>query len=222
MKQSHQQNINLDALVNDLPKEIKPENDLWLGIEKQLTPQQGENRTTTSSKWRTVAIAASLMLVSLIGLQQWFYFNHDDRQLAKVNDRTNMANDAFIQEDDIKSYAQDIAPLNALIQQIAANHQAQIDALITSQQTQGFATVNYQQAIETMTTEQQQSKIEKSLFDLRQAADSTQQILLKEPNNQQIWQLWIWILKQELALIKQLPLLPIYQAQDQPLLNQHI
>lgn len=73
---SHTNINNLDSqlakLVKHAPKEIAPEQDLWLGIEKQLD-KSGFQQTNSkrSQQWRRLAVASILLLTGVLGSNLW-------------------------------------------------------------------------------------------------------------------------------------------------------
>ncbi|WP_447078959.1 hypothetical protein [Shewanella algae] len=59
----------LEQLIEQLPREKTPERDLWPEIAARLEQSQPPKAAKSTNGWRNLAIACSLLLVSLLGYQ---------------------------------------------------------------------------------------------------------------------------------------------------------
>ncbi|MGB0893635.1 MAG: hypothetical protein ACPGUD_04450 [Parashewanella sp.] len=66
------QDKQLDALLRDLPKGIKPQNDMWRGIEQRMDVGIKDNTDSKKYNWQMFA-AASLLLFSVALSWQWLF-----------------------------------------------------------------------------------------------------------------------------------------------------
>ncbi|GIU04770.1 MULTISPECIES: hypothetical protein [unclassified Shewanella] len=64
----------LTQLINQAPKEIQPQKELWSNIEKQLDKpefQQTKTENQQNSQWMRLAIASMVLLTGLVGINLW-------------------------------------------------------------------------------------------------------------------------------------------------------
>ncbi|WP_299808359.1 hypothetical protein [uncultured Shewanella sp.] len=64
----------LTQLINQAPKEIQPQKDLWSDIEKQLDKpefKQTKPEHQKSSQWIRLAVASLVLLTGLVGMNLW-------------------------------------------------------------------------------------------------------------------------------------------------------
>ncbi|ABV88488.1 hypothetical protein [Shewanella pealeana] len=67
-------NAKLTQLINQAPKAIVPQKDLWHDIERQLDKpefEQAKPGHQKNSQWIRLAIASMILLVGLVGLNIW-------------------------------------------------------------------------------------------------------------------------------------------------------
>ena len=183
MSQSKQ---DLDTLLKSLPKHMTPTKDLWARIQPQLTQQAKQPKT---SNWRIMAMAASIVIVSFLGILTWQHqYSTRDPLLTQTTSS-------------ISTIANTPNALSELVDQISQTHQAQIDAFISNQYTHNWSLV-------TASDKQLQPDINKALVELRVTSIQVQAALKQQPENQQMWQLWRWLMKREITLLQQGQKLP--------------
>ncbi|MCT8987509.1 hypothetical protein [Shewanella phaeophyticola] len=88
-----------------------------------------------------------------------------------------------------------------LINQIAQTHQSQLEGFIRNQYT-----VSWQLSADNK--EHIQTDIAKALAELESASVQVQAALTQQPTNQQLWQLWRWIMQRQITLLQQGQKLP--------------
>lgn len=180
---------DLDHLIGTLPPEIAPTTDLWNGIKPHLTPQKTHQNSVVRPLW---AIAATFLVCSLLWLTQW----HDESGLTQV--QTANVTPATI---DTSASVEVDNHLIELINQIAQTHQSQLDGFIRNQYT-----VSWQ--LSANNNEHIQTDIAKALAELESASVQVQAALTQQPTNQQLWQLWRWIMQRQITLLQQGQKLP--------------
>ncbi|MGX9460340.1 hypothetical protein ACWXWU_03745 [Shewanella sp. A14] len=173
---------DLDSLLDTLPSEMVPQKDLWVTIKPQLTSQP---INATPSKWPVWAIAASLVVCSTLSLS-FFYAN----------------NPLLVQTTDIPLETDQ--NLTQLIDQIDHTHQIQLSGFSRNQYT-----VSWQS--NTHNNKQIQNDISTALTELDNASAQVKAALKQQPTNQQLWQLWRWIMQRQITLLQQGQRIPSIQ-----------
>ncbi|MGE6433385.1 anti-sigma factor [Shewanella baltica] len=174
----------LEQLINSAPKEMSPTHDLWQGIEKRMDKPL-VSQTRQSQNGRQWAIAASFIMLVVLGYSQLPYFNQLTTQ------QTELAQNSAMPEQ------QGDAALQLLLTQIAASHQAQVDNLEQTTNALAWQTSSFS------------APVEQGLAELRRAANQIYQALQANPTDKQLWQLWLWVQQRELDLLQQGQKLPI-------------
>lgn len=191
----------LQQLINTMPQELTPTRDLWQDIEKRLDKPLSEVQLTQASERKTHyaqwAMAASVLLVALIGYQQLPLFGILGSNGNNADLSPELAKVTQAEPRDAKSNPADSATLAQLLTQIAASHQAQVDALENAPHAQAWQ-ASYIGA-----------PLEQGLTELRLAATQIFQALQANPTDQQLWQLWLWVQRRELELLQQGQKLPL-------------
>ena len=175
----------LQQLIDDAPKTLTPERDLWQGIEKRMDKplaSQTARRQAPRLQGAQWAIAATIVLAVFFG----FY----TQAPVKTSLPEQIASQA----------ADDEQVLQALLSQIAQTHQAQVTSLaqtptVVAWQTSRFST-----------------PLEQGLAELRRAGEQIYQALQANPTDKQLWQLWLWVQQRELDLLQQGQKLPIQNS----------
>lgn len=175
----------LQQLIDDAPKTLTPERDLWQGIEKRMDKpltSQPASRQAPRLQGAQWAIAATIVLAVFFG----FY----TQAPVKTSLPEQIASQA----------ADDEQVLQALLSQIAQTHQAQVTSLaqtptVVAWQTSRFST-----------------PLEQGLAELRRAGEQIYQALQANPTDKQLWQLWLWVQQRELDLLQQGQKLPIQNS----------
>lgn len=179
---------DLDHLIGTLPPEIAPTTDLWDGIKphltSKLTPQKALHKNVVRPLW---AIAATFLVCSLLWLTQW----RDESELTQV--QTANVTPATI---DTSASVEVDNHLIELINQIAQTHQSQLNGFIRNQYT-----VSWQLSADN--NKHIQTDIAKALVELENASNQVQAALAQQPTNQQLWQLWRWIMQRQITLLQQ-------------------
>ncbi|WP_282110001.1 hypothetical protein [Shewanella algicola] len=186
---------DLDHLISTLPPEVAPTTDLWDGIKPHLTSQKTHQNSVVRPLW---AIAATFLVCSLLWLTQW----RDEPVLPQEQTLTQVqtANVTTATIDTPASIEVD-NHLIELINQIAQSHQSQLDGFIRNQYT-----VSWQ--LSANNNEHIQTDIAKALAELESASVQVQAALTQQPTNQQLWQLWRWIMQRQITLLQQGQKLP--------------
>jgi hypothetical protein len=196
MNQSQQ---DLDSLVKSLPLEMEPTTDLWPAIAAQLPPQS-QQKTHLTRPW---LIAASVAVCSLLALLLW-QRPDDNSLLPQTAALTTTTPQATVNTEVslTTSSTQTEATLAELVDQIALTHQTQLDVFNQNQYTVSW------QLSSTDAPQQIQSDISQALAELDMASKQVQAALKQQPTNQQIWQLWRWIMQRQITLLQQGQKLP--------------
>jgi hypothetical protein len=92
--------------------------------------------------------------------------------------------------------------LTELVEQIALTHQNQLEAFNQNQYTVSW------QLSSTDTQQQMPTDIGQALVELDKASKQVQAALKQQPTNQQMWQLWRWIMQRQINLLQQGQKLP--------------
>lgn len=192
----------LQQLIDAIPQQLTPTRDLWQGIEKRLDKPLNEPQLTSSVKkthFTPWAMAASVLLVALVGYQQLPLVGISETTGNNPNVSPTLAksNVTVAETVDAKTHPADPATLAQLLTQIATSHQAQVDALENNPHAQAWQ-ASYIGA-----------PLEQGLTELRLAATQIFQALNANPTDQQLWQLWLWVQRRELELLQQGQKLPL-------------
>ena len=190
MNQSPQ---DLDSLIKSLPLEMQPTTDLWPEITAQLSPQS-QQKTHLTRPW---LIAASVAVLSLLAMLLWQRPDGNSLlpQTATITTTvpgTTLNTEATLAE----------STLVELVDQIALTHQTQLDVFNQNQYTVSW------QLSSTDAPQQIQSDISQALAELDTASKQVQAALKQQPTNQQMWQLWRWIMQRQITLLQQGQKLP--------------
>ncbi|MGR6503561.1 anti-sigma factor [Shewanella sp. Koi 1] len=175
----------LQQLIDDAPKALTPERDLWQGIEKRMDkPLVSQTAVRQAPRLQGVqwAIAATVVLAVFFG----FY--------------TQAPVITLLPEQIVSQPADDEQALHTLLSQIAQTHQAQVTSLehpptVVAWQTSRFS-----------------APLEQGLAELRRAGEQIYQALQANPTDKQLWQLWLWVQQRELDLLQQGQKLPIQNS----------
>ncbi|MEZ9138867.1 MULTISPECIES: hypothetical protein [unclassified Shewanella] len=189
MKKNQPQQENLDDLIASLPKEISPKADLWQDIDDQISAKTNSNMTQKSmvkgdSHWKMIAMAASLAFVMVLGWKLSTPNISSTETLTVNNALSNQSTEDLI----------------ALVDQIAQTHQQQISSFEDNKYTVG------------MQLDNQTNPFNKGFSELELASKEIQQALKNDPNNKQVWDLWLWIMKREIELLQQQQRTPMNTA----------
>ena len=195
MNQSPQ---DLDSLIKSLPLEMQPTTDLWPEITAQLSPQS-QQKTHLTRPW---LIAASVAFLSLLAMLLWQRPDGNSLlpQTATITTTvpgTTLNTEATLAE----------STLVELVDQIALTHQTQLDVFNQNQYTVSW------QLSSTDAPQQIQSDISQALAELDTASKQVQAALKQQPTNQQMWQLWRWIMQRQINLLQQGQKLPLISKQ---------
>uniref|UniRef100_Q0HYL5 Uncharacterized protein n=1 Tax=Shewanella sp. (strain MR-7) TaxID=60481 RepID=Q0HYL5_SHESR len=174
----------LQQLIDDAPKALTPERDLWQGIEKRMDkplPSQTANNSKrySNAHW---AIAATVVLAVFFG----FY----TQAPVKTSLPEQIANQPVDDEQ----------ALHTLLSQIAQTHQAQVTSLEQTPMVVAWQTSRFG------------APLEQGLAELRRAGEQIYQVLQANPTDKQLWQLWLWVQQRELDLLQQGQKLPIQNS----------
>lgn len=175
----------LQQLIDDAPKTLTPERDLWQGIEKRMDKPlaaQTASRQTPRLQGTQWAIAATIVLAVFFG----FY----TQAPVKTSLPEQIASQA----------ADDEQVLQALLSQIAQTHQAQVTSLQQTPTVVAWQTSRFS------------APLEQGLAELRRAGEQIYQALQANPTDKQLWQLWLWVQQRELDLLQQGQKLPIQNS----------
>ncbi|MDO6776838.1 hypothetical protein Q4591_15930 [Shewanella sp. 3_MG-2023] len=194
MKNSNQQQ-QLTRLIDSLPKEISPNKDLWQDIEAKIsaptnssvpskqTDAATQYRSANSQYWRHLAVAASISFVLVLG---WLLTSPTAQKpsLEPITVTNALSN-------------QSTEDLIALVDQIALTHQQQINGFDDNKYTVG------------MQLDDLTNPFNKGYSELQLASKEIQKALKSDPNNKQVWDLWLWVMKREIQLLQQQQRTPI-------------
>lgn len=175
----------LQQLIDDTPKTLTPERDLWQGIEKRMDKplaSQPASRQAPRLQGAQWAIAATIVLAVFFG----FY----TQAPVKTSLPEQIASQA----------ADDEQVLQALLSQIAQTHQAQVTSLAQTPTVVAWQTSRFS------------APLEQGLAELRRADEQIYQALQANPTDKQLWQLWLWVQQRELDLLQQGQKLPIQNS----------
>ncbi|QYK09896.1 anti-sigma factor [Shewanella mangrovisoli] len=175
----------LQQLIDDAPKALTPERDLWQGIEKRMDKplaSQTANRQTPRLQGAQWAIAATVVLAVFFG----FY--------TQAPVKTSLPEQIASQP------ADDEQALHTLLSQIAQTHQAQVTSLEQTSTVVAWQTSRFS------------APLEQGLAELRRAGEQIYQALQANPTDKQLWQLWLWVQQRELDLLQQGQKLPIQNS----------
>ncbi|GIU48288.1 hypothetical protein [Shewanella sp. KT0246] len=185
-QQDNNQN-QLDELIASLPKEITPPVDLWQNIDERISAKtthdiSHSNSASHQQHWKMLAMAASLAFVMVLGWKLSTSAVTPIQEPLTVNNALSN---------------QSTEDLIALVDQIAQTHQQQIAAFDDNKYTVG------------MQLDNQANPFNKGFSELELASKQIQQALKNDPNNKQVWDLWLWIMKREIELLQQQQRTPI-------------
>ncbi|MFS1437506.1 anti-sigma factor [Shewanella sp. 10N.286.48.A6] len=194
MKNSNQQQ-QLTRLIDSLPKEISPNKDLWQDIEAKIsdptnssvpakqTDAATQYRSANSQYWRHLAVAASISFLLVLG---WLLTSPTAQKpsLEPITVTNALSN-------------QSTEDLIALVDQIALTHQQQINGFDDNKYTVG------------MQLDDLTNPFNKGYSELQLASKEIQKALKSDPNNKQVWDLWLWVMKREIQLLQQQQRTPI-------------
>ncbi|MEM5506396.1 hypothetical protein WNY81_16195 [Shewanella frigidimarina] len=190
MNQSPQ---DLDSLIKSLPLEMQPTTDLWPEITAQLSPQS-QQKTHLTRPW---LIAASVAILSLLAMLLWQRPDGNSLLPQTATITTTVPGATFNTEATLAE-----STLAELVDQIALTHQTQLDVFNQNQYTVSW------QLSSTDAPQQIQSDISQALAELDTASKQVQAALKQQPTNQQMWQLWRWIMQRQITLLQQGQKLP--------------
>lgn len=187
-QEANAKQARLEHLVASAPRQISPTHDLWDKIENRLdVPLQQPNPPL----WRALTIACSVLLIASLSYLGWRNVGIESSSLQSAQ----LTTQAIAPVPNALTASQD-APILALIAQIDATHQAQMQALVSNSYT-----VNWQQS-------QYSSPVENGLQELQRAGKQIYDNLRLNPTDKQLWQLWLWVQQRELELLQQGQKLP--------------
>lgn len=175
----------LQQLIDNAPKALTPERDLWQGIEKRMDKplaSQTAVRQTPRLQGAQWAIAAAVVLAVFFG----FY--------TQAPIKTSLPEQIASQS------ADDEQALHTLLNQIAQAHQAQVTSLEQTPTVVAWQTSRFS------------APLEQGLAELRRAGEQIYQALQANPTDKQLWQLWLWVQQRELDLLQQGQKLPIQNS----------
>ncbi|ABI70698.1 hypothetical protein CXF78_14640 [Shewanella sp. 11B5] len=190
MNQSPQ---DLDSLIKSLPLEMQPTTDLWPEITAQLSPQS-QQKTHLTRPW---LIAASVAVLSLLAMLLWQRPDGNSLLPQTATITTTVPGATLNTEATLAE-----STLVELVDQIALTHQTQLDVFNQNQYTVSW------QLSSTDAPQQIQSDISQALAELDTASKQVQAALKQQPTNQQMWQLWRWIMQRQITLLQQGQKLP--------------
>lgn len=190
MNQSPQ---DLDSLIKSLPLEMQPTTDLWPEITAQLSPQS-QQKTHLTRPW---LIAASVAVLSLLAMLLWQRPDGNSLLPQTATITTTVPGATLNTEATLAE-----STLAELVDQIALTHQTQLDVFNQNQYTVSW------QLSSTDAPQQIQSDISQALAELDTASKQVQAALKQQPTNQQMWQLWRWIMQRQITLLQQGQKLP--------------
>ncbi|MGP1721967.1 hypothetical protein [Shewanella frigidimarina] len=190
MNQSPQ---DLDSLIKSLPLEMQPTTDLWPEITAQLSPQS-QQKTHLTRPW---LIAASVAVLSLLAMLLWQRPDGNSLLPQTATITTTVPGATLNTEATLAE-----STLVELVDQIALTHQTQLDVFNQNQYTVSW------QLSSTDAPQQIQSDISQALAELETASKQVQTALKQQPTNQQMWQLWRWIMQRQITLLQQGQKLP--------------
>ncbi|MFV0596601.1 anti-sigma factor [Shewanella sp.] len=177
----------LQQLIDDAPKALVPERDLWQGIEKRMDKPLGSQIVHT----RTPRLqGAQWALAATVVLAMFFSIYTQETAKPTLTGTEQIASQP----------ADDEQALHALLTQIAKTHQAQVTNLEQTSTVVAWQTSRFS------------APLEQGLAELRRAGEQIYQALLANPTDKQLWQLWLWVQQRELDLLQQGQKLPIQNS----------
>jgi hypothetical protein len=185
---------DLDSLLSSLPVDIAPSKNLWAGIKPQLTLSPMH---TSTQKWPLWVAAASIVLCSLL------FF------MVQQPNGSQLQSIEVVQQHQATEQTQVDNNLALLIEQIAQTHQTQLAGFSRNEYTVCWQLSSHH-------GEHIQADISQALTELDKASIQLQEALRQQPTNQQLWQLWRWIMQRQITLLQQgqkLPFAPKSQSQ---------
>ena len=187
LEQQDHNNSQLDELIASLPKEITPPSDLWQNIDEKISAKtthnvSHSNNASDQQHWKMLAMAASLAFVMVLGWKLSTPGVNSVQETVTVNNALSN---------------QSTEDLIALVDQIALTHQQQMASFDDNKYTVG------------MQLDNQANPFNKGFSELQLASKEIQQALKNDPNNKQVWDLWLWIMKREIELLQQQQRTPI-------------
>ena len=194
---------DLDNLIKSLPLEIESAGDLWPAIASQLGPQYPQKNLQ-----RYWLIAASVTIFSLLALLMWQRPDESSLLPQTAALTATMPQSTANTEVSLATPStQTEATLAELVDQIALTHQSQLQAFNQNQYTVSW------QLSSTDAPQQLQADISQALAELDTASKQVQAALKQQPTNQQMWQLWRWIMQRQINLLQQGQKLPFISKQ---------
>jgi mRNA-degrading endonuclease toxin of MazEF toxin-antitoxin module len=195
---------DLDSLIKSLPLEMQPTTDLWPAIAAKLPPQSQQKKHLT----RPWLIAASVAVFCMLTILLW-QRPEGNSLLPQTAALTTTTPKATVNTEVslTTSSTQTEATLAELVDQIAMTHQTQLDVFNQNQYTVSW------QLSSTDAPQQIQSDISQALAELDTASKQVQAALKQQPTNQQMWQLWRWIMQRQITLLQQGQKLPFTSKQ---------
>ncbi|MBB1474939.1 hypothetical protein [Shewanella sp. SG41-3] len=194
---------DLDNLIKSLPLEIESTSDLWPAIASQLGPQYPQKNLQ-----RYWLIAASVTIFSLLALLMWQRPDESSLLPQTAALTATMPQSTANTEVSLATPStQTEATLAELVDQIALTHQSQLQAFNQNQYTVSW------QLSSTDAPQQLQADISQALAELDNASKQVQAALKQQPTNQQMWQLWRWIMQRQINLLQQGQKLPFISKQ---------
>jgi hypothetical protein len=195
---------DLDSLIKSLPLEMQPTTDLWPAIAAKL-PLQSQQKKHLTRPW---LIAASVAVFCMLTILLW-QRPEGNSLLPQTAALTTTTPKATVNTEVslTTSSTQTEATLAELVDQIAMTHQTQLDVFNQNQYTVSW------QLSSTDAPQQIQSDISQALAELDTASKQVQAALKQQPTNQQMWQLWRWIMQRQITLLQQGQKLPFTSKQ---------
>ena len=195
---------DLDSLIKSLPLEMQPTTDLWPAIAAKLPPQSQQKKHLV----RPWLIAASVAVFCMLTILLW-QRPEGNSLLPQTAALTTTTPKATVNTEVslTTSSTQTEATLAELVDQIAMTHQTQLDVFNQNQYTVSW------QLSSTDAPQQIQSDISQALAELDTASKQVQAALKQQPTNQQMWQLWRWIMQRQITLLQQGQKLPFTSKQ---------
>jgi hypothetical protein len=189
---------DLDSLIKSLPLEMQPTTDLWPAIAAKLPPQSQQKKHLV----RPWLIAASVAVFCMLTILLWQRPDGNSLLPQTATITTTVPGATLNTEATLAE-----STLVELVDQIALTHQTQLDVFNQNQYTVSW------QLSSTDAPQQIQSDISQALAELDTASKQVQAALKQQPTNQQMWQLWRWIMQRQITLLQQGQKLPFTSKQ---------
>jgi 4-amino-4-deoxy-L-arabinose transferase-like glycosyltransferase len=189
---------DLDSLIKSLPLEMQPTTDLWPAIAAKLPPQSQQKKHLV----RPWLIAASVAVFCMLTILLWQRPDGNSLLPQTATITTTVPGATLNTEATLAE-----STLVELVDQIALTHQTQLDVFNQNQYTVSC------QLSSTDAPQQIQSDISQALAELDTASKQVQAALKQQPTNQQMWQLWRWIMQRQITLLQQGKKLPFTSKQ---------